>query len=67
MLLACHLATVTQHNTAAFHTQQKHGVVRLRAHRISDTGRLAPDVSTRSAFASREPAVTRELNPCRGC
>ena len=44
------------------YTEQKHGV-RVRAHSISDKGRLAPDVSTRSVFASREPTMTRELNP----
>ena len=41
---------------------KKHCLVRLGAHHISDRESLAPDVSVRLASASREPAVTRELN-----
>ena len=62
MLRDSHLAVATLNNTTALHAEQKHGLVRLAARHISDRGRLALDVRTRLASASREPAVTRELN-----
>ena len=60
MLRASLQAVTTQNNTAALHTKQKHGVVRFATRHISDTGRLAPDVSTCLASASCEPSVIRE-------